>query len=154
MGRRTPPRVRRDLNVPEHAQRLTSCAPRRAKPRPCPLPASAPIKPAEASAVRPRALSTSPEHEIAGVAPAHDVPAAARAPTTVDRPAEPFQPSITLERDSTCLGEAPRARNRALPRRRHRIKVTGLHPTAGERRPSSTVSYSSIPCMGRLISIP
>jgi hypothetical protein len=39
-----------------------------------------------------------------------------------------------------CLGEAPRARNRALPRRRHRIKVTELHPTAGEHRPSSTVS--------------
>jgi hypothetical protein len=29
-----------------------------------------------------------------------------------------------------CLGEAPRARNRALPHRRHQIKVTGLHQTA------------------------
>jgi hypothetical protein len=62
----------------------------------------------------------------------------------------PVRPS----RDSTCHGEAPRARNRALPHRRRRIKVTGLHPTAGERRPSSTVSYSSIPCMGRLFSTP
>jgi hypothetical protein len=154
MGRRTPPRVRRALNTPEHAERPNPHAPRRAKPRPCPLPAPAPIKPAKASAVRPRALSTSPEHEIAGVCPANGVPAAARAPTTVDRPAEPFPALPTLERDSTCLGEAPRARNQALPRRRRRIKVTRLHPTAGERRPSSTVSYSSIPCTDRLIGTP
>jgi hypothetical protein len=45
-----------------------------------------------------------------------------------------------------CLGEAPRARNRTLPRRRHRINVVGLHQIAGVRRPSSTVSLSSIPC--------
>jgi hypothetical protein len=31
--------------------------------------------------------------------------------------------------------------------------VTGLHPTAGERRPSSTVSLSSIPCTGRLLDV-
>jgi hypothetical protein len=148
MGRRTPPRVRRALNAPEHAQRPTPCAPRRAKPRPCPLPAPAPIKPAEASAVLPRVLSTSPEQEIAGACPADGVPAAARAPAPVDWLAEPSQPHPTLELDSTCLGEAPRARNRALPHRRRRIKVTGLHPTAGEHRPSSTVSYSSIPCTG------
>jgi hypothetical protein len=61
--------------------------PRCAKPRPCPLPA--PIKPAKASAVRPRVLSISPEHEIAGVCSTHGVPAAARALATVDRPAEP-----------------------------------------------------------------
>jgi hypothetical protein len=36
----------------------------------------------------PRALDLT-EHEIAGVCPAHVVPAAARAPATVDRPAEP-----------------------------------------------------------------
>jgi hypothetical protein len=59
MGRRTPPRVRRALNAPKHAQRPTPRAPRRAKPRPCPLPAPAPIKSVEASAVLPRALSTS-----------------------------------------------------------------------------------------------
>jgi hypothetical protein len=99
MGRRTPPRVRRALNAPEHAQRPTPRAPRRAKPRPCPLPAFAPIKPARASAVCPRVLSTSPEHEIAGVCPANGVPAAARAPATVDRPAEPFlAPSNPRER--------------------------------------------------------
>jgi hypothetical protein len=51
-----------------------------------------------------------------------------------------------------CLGEAPRARNRALPRRRHRISVAGLHQIAGLRRPSSTVSLSSIPCTGRLLA--
>jgi hypothetical protein len=90
MGRRTPPRVRRALNTPEHAQRPTPRSPRRAKPRPCPLPTPAPIKPAKVSVVRPLALSTSPEHEIAGVCPAHGMPATARSPATVDRPAEPF----------------------------------------------------------------
>jgi hypothetical protein len=80
MGRRTPPRVRRALSTPEHAQRPTPRVPHRAKPRPCPLPAPAPIKPAKASAIRSRALSTSPKHEIAEVCPAHGVPAAARSP--------------------------------------------------------------------------
>jgi hypothetical protein len=89
MGRRTPPRVRRALNAPEHAQRPTPRAPRSAKPCTCLLPAPASIKPAEASAVLPRALSTSPEQEITGVCPVDGVPAAARSPATVDRPAEP-----------------------------------------------------------------
>jgi hypothetical protein len=88
-GRRTPPPVRRALNVPEHAQRPTPRASHCAKPRPCPLPAPAPIKPAEVSAILPHALSTSPEQEIAGVCSAHGVPAAARSPATVDQPAEP-----------------------------------------------------------------
>jgi hypothetical protein len=66
---------------------------------PVPLPAPAPIKPAKASVVRPRVLSTSPEHEIAGVCPTHSVPAAARAPATVGRPTEPFPaPSNPRER--------------------------------------------------------
>jgi hypothetical protein len=98
MGRRTPPRVRRALNAPEHAQRPTPRAPCRAKPRLCPLPTPAPIKSAKASVIRPRALSTSPEHKIAGVCPAHGVPAAARSPTTVDRPAEPF-PALSNPRN-------------------------------------------------------
>jgi hypothetical protein len=34
-GRKTLPRVRRALSVPEHAQRPTPRAPRRAEPRPC-----------------------------------------------------------------------------------------------------------------------
>jgi hypothetical protein len=51
-----------------------------------------------------------------------------------------------------CLGEASRARNRALPRRRHRINVAGLHPAACVRRPSPTVSISSIPCTGRFLA--
>jgi hypothetical protein len=89
MGRRTLSRVRRALNAPEHAQRPTPRAPRRAKPRPCLLPAPAPIKPAKASAVLPRALSTSPKQEITGVCPADGVPAATRSPATIDRPAEP-----------------------------------------------------------------
>jgi hypothetical protein len=99
MGRRTPPRVRHALNAPEHAHRPTTRAPRRAKPRPCPLLAPAPIKPSKASVVRPHALSTSPEHEIAGVCPANGVPAATQAPATVDRPVEPFPaPSNPRER--------------------------------------------------------
>jgi hypothetical protein len=66
---------------------------------PVPLPAPAPIKPAKASTVCPRALSTSPEHEIAGVCPTHGVPTAARAPATVGRPTEPFPaPSNPRER--------------------------------------------------------
>src|SRR5690348_11439410 len=44
-GRRTLPRVRRALSTPEHAQRPTPCAPRRAELCPCPLLAPAAIKP-------------------------------------------------------------------------------------------------------------
>jgi hypothetical protein len=81
--------------------------------------------------------------------------ASGRPSTRHHRPASRAIPTpSTLERDSTCLGEAPGARNQALPRRRRRIKVTGLHPTTSECRPSSTVSYSSIPCTGRLLSTP
>jgi hypothetical protein len=78
----TRPELARARPAPDPA-RLAS---RQAKPVPLPTP----INPTKASAVRPRALSTSPEHEIAGVCPAHGVPAAAQAPTTVDRPIEPF----------------------------------------------------------------
>jgi hypothetical protein len=67
--------------------------------KPVPHPAPAPIKPAKASTVCPRSLSTSPERKITSVCPAHGVPAAARAPTTVDRPTEPFPaPSDPRER--------------------------------------------------------
>jgi hypothetical protein len=52
------------------------------------------------------------------------------------------------------LGEASRAGDWTPPHRRHRIDVTGLHPTAGTRRPSSTVSLPSIPCTGSILSIP
>jgi hypothetical protein len=66
---------------------------------PVPLPAPAPIKPAKASTIRPRSLSTSLERKITGVCPAHGVPAAAQEPTTVDRPTEPFSaPSDPRER--------------------------------------------------------
>jgi hypothetical protein len=66
---------------------------------PVPLPVPAPIKPAKASTVRPRSLSTSPERKITGVCLAHSVPAATRAPTTVDRPTEPSPvPSDPRER--------------------------------------------------------
>jgi hypothetical protein len=75
-------------------------ASRQAEPMPFPMPT--PIKPAKASTVCPRALSTSSEHEIAGVCPAHSVPAAARAPTTVDRPTEPF-PAPSDPRERLCV---------------------------------------------------
>jgi hypothetical protein len=138
MGRRTPPRVRRALNAPEHAQRPTSRAPRRAKPRPCPLPAPAPIKPAKVSVVCPRVLSTSLEHEIAGVCLANGVPAAAWAPATIDRPVEPFPaPSNPRERlyvprwssqseeSSSASPETPNQGHRTSPDRRR--TYTELH---------------------------
>jgi hypothetical protein len=101
-GRRTLPRVRRALNVPEHAQRLIPRAPRRAKPCPCLLPAPAPIKPTKASTVLPRVLSTSPEPGITGVCPAHGVTAATRSPATVDRPAQPL-PTPSDPQNRPCV---------------------------------------------------
>jgi hypothetical protein len=57
-----------------------------AKQDPMPVPALAPIKPTKASTVHPRSLSTSLECKITGDRSAHGVLAAARDPTTVDRP--------------------------------------------------------------------
>jgi hypothetical protein len=88
----------------EHGQKNTStCSTRsaraRARPRPTPrharprlrsLLAPAPINHPQASNVLLRARSTSPEPETTGVCPVHGVPAATRAPATVDRPTEPF----------------------------------------------------------------
>jgi hypothetical protein len=51
-----------------------------------PDPAPAPIKLTPALAVRPRSLSTPPERKFTADRSAHGVPAAARTPTTVDRP--------------------------------------------------------------------
>jgi hypothetical protein len=145
--------TRHDLARARPAPDPACPTPRQAKP--VPLPTPAPIKPAKASTVRPRSLSTSPERKITGVCPAHGVPAAARAPTTIDRPTKPSpSPSLSDPRERLYVPEAPRARNRALPRRRRRFRVTGLHQIAGERRPGSTVSLSSIPCTDRLLSTP
>jgi hypothetical protein len=78
---------------------LDPACPASRQAEPMSLPAPAPIKPAKASTVRPRSLSTSPERKITGVCPTHGVPAAARAPTTVDRPTEPsLSPSDPQER--------------------------------------------------------
>jgi hypothetical protein len=74
MGRRKCPRVRRALATPEHAPALD------------PTPAPAPIKPTEALTVHPRSLSTLSERKFTGDRSAHGVPAAARGPTTLDRP--------------------------------------------------------------------
>jgi hypothetical protein len=107
MGRRTPPRVRRALNELEHAQRPNPRASRRAKPRPCPLPA--PIKPAKASAVRPpRAL------DLIGARDRRSLPctrrASGRPSTRHRRPASraipsPVQPSRETLRASVKLPE-------------------------------------------------
>jgi hypothetical protein len=73
------------FDVPWHRK----STPRRSAPRLAkfvPTPAPVPIKPTEASTVRPRSLSTSPEHQFTGDCSAHGVPAAARDPTTVDQP--------------------------------------------------------------------
>jgi hypothetical protein len=89
----THPKLARARPAPDPARPASHQA------EPVPVPAPAPIKPAKASTVRPRSLSTSPECRITGVCPAHNVPAAARAPTTVDRPTEPFPaPSDPRER--------------------------------------------------------
>jgi hypothetical protein len=61
-------------------------APHRAKQDLVPMPAPAPIKPTPALTVHPRSLSTPPEHKFTGDRFAHGVLAAARDPTTVDRP--------------------------------------------------------------------
>jgi hypothetical protein len=52
------------------------------------------------------------------------------------------------------LSEAPRAEDRTIPHRRRQIDVAELQPTAVARRPSSTVSHSSIPCTYSILSIP
>jgi hypothetical protein len=101
-GRRTLPRVRRALNTPEHAQRPTPHAPRRAKPCPCLLLAPVPIKPTEASTVLPCVLLTSTEPEITGVCPTNGVPVATQTPATVDRPAEPF-PTTPDPQSRPCM---------------------------------------------------
>jgi hypothetical protein len=72
--------------------RPTLRAPRHAKSRPRLL--LAPINHPQASTVLLRARSTSPEPETTGVCPAHGVPAATRAPATVDRPTEPFPATL------------------------------------------------------------
>jgi hypothetical protein len=148
-GQKQTPTCSTRSGAPELAPALSPArtTPRRAKP--VPLPASAPIKPAKATTVRRRRSARSPAfalHTACQRPPEHP-------PPWTGQPSH-SQPRLTLERDSTCLGETPRARNQALPHRRHRFRVTGLHQIVGEPRPGSTVSLSSIPCTGRLLSTP
>jgi hypothetical protein len=88
--------------TPEHAPTLSPARLHRATPDPAPMPMSAPIKQTEALTVLPRSLLAPPEHKIAEVSSAHGVPAAARAPTIVDRPLRPTSiqsnPSVSLPR--------------------------------------------------------
>jgi hypothetical protein len=106
-GRRTLPRVRRTLSAPEHAQRPTPLAPRRAEPRPCLLLAPAPIKPTEASTVLP---ACSPPHQSQR-SPTFALQMACPRPPDPLPPStslqSPSQPRPTLGRDRACLGEAP-----------------------------------------------
>jgi hypothetical protein len=75
-------------NTRAHPRRSArACSPRRVNLAPTPMPAA--IKPTPVSTVHPRALLTQPEHEFVGVCPENGVPAAAQAPTTVDRPCQP-----------------------------------------------------------------
>jgi hypothetical protein len=151
-GRRTLPRVRRALSAPEHAQRPTPRAPRRAEPRPCLL--LAPIKPIEASTVLP---ACSPPHRSQRSLVFAPQTACPRPPDPLPPSTglqSPSQPRPTLGRDRACLGEAPRARNRTLPRRRSQSTVAGLHPTADERRPGKPLPHFSIPCAHSLYVIP
>jgi hypothetical protein len=134
--------------------RLTPRAPRHAKPCPRLLLAPAPINHPQASTVLLRARSTSPEPKTTGVCPVHGVPAATRAPATVDRLAEPFPTPSNPWIDSARLGEAPRARNRSLLRWRSQSTVAGLCLTAGERRPGNPLFHSSIPCAHSLYVTP
>jgi hypothetical protein len=98
-GQKQTPTCLTSSGAPEHAPALSPARTALRRAKPVPLLALVPIKPAKASTVCPRSLSTSPERKITGVCPTHVVPAAARAPTTVDRPTEPLPaPSDPRER--------------------------------------------------------
>ena len=117
-------------------------------------PTPALIKAIPASTVHPRASLTQPELKFVGVCPVSEVPAAAQATSSVDRPTQPIPAPSELGLASTDLGEAPRAGDWTLPHRRRRIDVARLQPAAAARKPSSTVSLSSIPCTYSILSIP
>jgi hypothetical protein len=72
----------------------TGAAPHRANP--ASTPALVPIKATPALTVHPRAPQTQPDLEFAGVRHMSEVPAAAQATTTVDRPNQPLQTSVKL----------------------------------------------------------
>jgi hypothetical protein len=85
--------------APEHAlgAPLARTAPRRANPASTPAPAA--IKAIRAPTVHPSVLLPQPELKFAGVCPVSEVPAAARATTTVDQPTQPL-PAPSNPRDS------------------------------------------------------
>jgi hypothetical protein len=153
-GRWTRPRVRRALATPEHALSAppTRVAPRHANPASTPLPVA--IKATPALTVHPCASLTQPELEFAGVCPENGVPVAALAKTTLDRQTSHSPSRPTLGLASTDLGEAPQAKDWIVPRGRRRIDVARLQPAVVARKPSSTVSHSSIPCTYSILSIP
>ena len=153
-GRSKRTRVRRALSSPEHARRAPPRAPRRAKAEPTPLPVPAPIKHPGTSTVPLRTRSTSPEPKTTGVCPCTTCPRSPKPPPPWTGQQNPSHPRPTLEEDCAHLGEAPRARNRSLLRRRSQSTVAGLRPTAGERRPGNPPLHSSIPCAHGLYVTP
>jgi hypothetical protein len=127
---------------------------RRAKVQPAPWPAPAPIKHPGTLTVPLRMHSTSPEPKTTGISRARRVRGRPiPLPPWIGRQ-NPSQPRLTLGEHCAHLGEAPRARNRSLLRRRGQSTVAGLHPTAGERRPGNPLLHSSIPCAHSLYDTP
>jgi hypothetical protein len=125
---------------------------RRAKVQPAPWPA--PIKHPGTLTVPLRMHSTSPEPKTTGISRARRVRGRPiPLPPWIGRQ-NPSQPRLTLGEHCAHLGEAPRARNRSLLRRRGQSTVAGLHPTAGERRPGNPLLHSSIPCAHSLYDTP
>jgi hypothetical protein len=127
-------------------------APRRAAPV-SPVCAT-PIKPTQASSIPFRAQSNLPGAQLTVVCPC----------TACPRPPEPLpswtgqsslsQPRPALEDEWAHLGEAPRARNRSLLRRRGQSTVAGVHNPAGVRGPGNPLNHYPIPCAHSLYVIP
>jgi hypothetical protein len=130
-GQKQTPTCSTHSGAPEHAPALGPARTVSWQAEPVPPPTPSPIKPAKASTVCPRSLSTSPERKITGVCPAHGVPVATREPTTVDRLTEPFPaPSDPRERlyvprwssqseeSSSASPETPNQGHRTSPDRR------------------------------------
>jgi hypothetical protein len=125
--------------MPEHALALGPARLRRTTLDPMPTPAPTPTKQTEAMTIRPRSLSAPPEHEIARVPSAHGVPAAARAPTTMDRP---LWPTSMQSNPSASLPELRKA-SRALRSSTTSPEVPDCHRrTSSDYRRSKTELHS------------
>jgi hypothetical protein len=118
---------------PGNARACPCTRPRACRAAPCRVnPAPAAIKPTPASTVCPRSLLTPPERKFTGVCSAYGVPAAARAPATVDRPP---QPSSTLSDPSANFLRAQWS-SPSLQTEYHPTGDAGLTPPDFNRPPS------------------